>query len=75
MSGFKFPWIPLASFVAAALGAGGLLWYYSLSEDDQAKADALAAEHAQRLYGKAVHELTAGQRSQVNALVKGHFAD
>ncbi len=70
----NFPWVAVATGIAAGLGLFGLYWYETLSPEDQARADALAIDHARRLYGKALHELTAGQRGEIQALVKGHFA-
>jgi hypothetical protein len=72
---FRIPWFQLASAAAAALGLAGLCWYQSLSSDDKALADGLAAEYAQRLYGRAADELTAPQRDHVNVLVRSHFTD
>ena len=71
----KFPWMALASAAAAGLGLFGLYWYESLSTEDKARADGLAVEYAQKLYGRAVGELTAGQRAQVNSHVKANLAN
>ena len=67
------PIVPILSTLATVLGLFSLAWYRSLRPEDRAAADALVLDHARRLYGKAVHQLTAGQVKEVTALVKGHF--
>jgi hypothetical protein len=70
----KFPWFALASATATGLGLFGLYWYESLSIEDKARADGLASEYAQKLYGRAVGDLTDGQRAQVHSFVKANMA-
>ncbi len=69
----NFPWMVLASGIATGLGLFGLYWYETLEPEARARADGLASDYAKRVYGKTLHELTAGQRGEVDAVVKGHF--
>lgn len=66
----KIPLVGILSAICAALGLGGLYWYSKLSEEEQAKADQIAATYAKRLYGKAVEELTERQSGHVARLTK-----
>ena len=68
-----FPIIPILCWAAALGGCGGLLWYASLSKDDKADADRIAADYASTLYNRAVDQLTDAQAKHVNGLVKRHF--
>jgi hypothetical protein len=69
----KIPLVGLMSAICAALGLGGLYWYGNLTEEEQAKADQIAANYAKQLYGIAVEELTERQASHVARLTKQHF--
>lgn len=69
----KIPLVGILSALCAALGLGGMYWYGNLSEEEQLKADQIAAGYAKQLYGKAVDELTELQGSHVARLVKQHF--
>ena len=69
----RFPWFAIASAICTAVGGFGLYWYSSLPPKQQAEADALTADYAQKVYGRAVGELTESQARHVSALVKDHF--
>jgi hypothetical protein len=70
----SFPWTGILSSIAAALGVYGLYWYENLTKEDRAEADRLAVKYAKDIYGKGLSALTSAQLSQVQGLVKGHFA-
>lgn len=64
------PVIPIlcaCGFIASALG---ISWYESLSKDDQADADRLAADLAWRLYETTVDKLTQQQLQVVASHVR-----
>ena len=65
------PLILTPLFLASGIG---LWWYGDLSKEDRAKADAIAADYAAKLYQKAVSELSSTEAANVKALVKKHFA-
>ncbi len=67
------PLIPLVAWALTAVGVGSLWWYYNLTVQQQAEADALAAEYASELFDKAVNQLSAAEARQVHGLVKRHF--
>jgi hypothetical protein len=69
----KIPLVEIVSAICVALGLGGLYWYSTLTEEQRAEADQIAATYAKRLYGKAVEELTEQQSSHVAHLTKQHF--
>jgi hypothetical protein len=66
----KFPWFLLANAAVTGLSLFGLYWYENLTGEEKARIDGLAAEYAQKLYGRMLGELTDGQRAAVNALVR-----
>jgi hypothetical protein len=66
-------WIPTLSAVAVTLGLGGLWWYYSLSSEEQGRADQLANEYAWRVYRKNLDELTWQQISDIHDRVRRQF--
>ena len=66
----KFPWFTVASAAVTILGLFGLHWYENLGDEEKARIDGLAAEYAQKLYGRMLGELTDGQRAVVGALVR-----
>jgi hypothetical protein len=71
----KLPWFQLVTGAVTGAGLFGLIWYQGLSREDKASADALTAEVAQRLYGRAASELTVGERASVNALVRANLVN
>lgn len=71
----KFPWFLIGSTVATGLGLAGLFWYDCLSSADKARADERTAEYARRLYGRAVAELTDGQRASIHNLVQADLGN
>ncbi|QVL30812.1 hypothetical protein KIH39_18415 [Telmatocola sphagniphila] len=70
----RFPIVPLISTVCAALGLGGLYWYYQLSKEEQQEADRIAMGYARSLYNKTVEELTSSEIDKIRALTKSHFS-
>jgi hypothetical protein len=68
-----FPLIPVLALVALAGGGLTLVWYDNLTQAEKDKANRLANGYAQRLFGKAVSQLTAAQADRVHDLVRAHF--
>jgi hypothetical protein len=65
------PLMLLPMFIGSGIG----LWLYGdVSEEDRAKADAIAADYAARLYRKALSELSRSEAQHVQALTRKHFA-
>jgi 2-polyprenyl-3-methyl-5-hydroxy-6-metoxy-1,4-benzoquinol methylase len=64
---------PILSSVFAAVGAVGLCWYYSLSLEEQERADKLANEYAKQLYQKSMDELNSHQLSDIQNRVRQQF--
>lgn len=65
------PFVLLSLFTASGVA---LWWYGDLSVEDRAKADAIAAEYAARLYRKALGELSRSEARHVQVLTRRHFA-
>lgn len=65
------PLMLLPLFIASGVG----LWLYGdLSPADRAKADAIAADYAARLYHKTFGELSRSEARHVQTLTRRHFA-
>jgi hypothetical protein len=56
-------------------GGVTLVWYDELSKDDKERADRIAANYANQLYGKSAKELTRAQSNRVAELTKQHFTN
>ena len=67
------PLVPIVAGLAAFFGLGTLGWYYTLSEAEQRKADAMANYYAGEIYGVAVDQLTAEQARHISSMVARHF--
>ena len=68
-----FPIMPGVAALATALGLGTLWWYYNLTQEQQAEADAMARELARSLYDKAIDELSSAQSRRVYDLVRSRI--
>ena len=68
-----FPFIPMLAGLCVAGGGGTLLWYESLSKEDKARSNKLAAEYAEKLFKKTVSQLTAGEAQIVRDRLKAQF--
>ncbi len=69
-----FRFLPVL-LVSLFVGSGVALWWYGdLSTEDRAKADAIAADYAARLYQKAVGELSRTESKHVQTMIRRHFA-
>lgn len=68
-----FPFIPVISAIAVALGLSGYFWYDHLSSEDKKKADKLAADYSWRLFKRSLDSLTQNEFSRVLEQVKKHF--
>ena len=67
------PLFPIVAALFSATGLGGLVWYYSLSDDDKKEADRLTAELAEEVYHKTVEELDRKQKEDIHNRVKVYF--
>ena len=68
-----FPLIPILALLAIFGGTGTLVWYESLSSDDQDQANELTAYYAERIFHKTVAELTKDEAQAVHRLTRAHF--
>jgi hypothetical protein len=61
--------------MSLCISSGIALWLYGdATEEDRAKADAIAAEYAAKLYRKALSELSKSEAQYVQALTRKHSA-
>jgi hypothetical protein len=67
------PLIPLLFTLCGLSGIAGLFWYYTMSDQDRRRADAMAEQLAGELYGMAVDQLNREQARIVHARVRQHF--
>jgi len=68
-----FPIVPLLAIIAIVSGGVTLVWYDELNKTEKEKADRLACDYAQKLFGKSVKQLTKEEANQVALLTKQHF--
>lgn len=68
-----FPLIPLLGLTGLFGGAGTLLWYRQLSQEDKAAVDRMAEDYASDLFAKARWQLTRSEADHVRNLTKRDF--